>query len=191
MNRSDILKKSRSILILLILLTVPMVTAGQYGAKYITNYSRKQYKSQPQNWYIQQDRRGIIYAANQGAVLEYDGSSWREILIPGKNVRSLAADGSGTIYAGGNNEIGYLKTTGTGLPQYTSLTHLLDKQYRQFGNVWRTYWTEQGVYFCTSKFLFLLQGQKIKVWRAATTFSPPFLCAGKLYLRQKDVGLAV
>ncbi|MDQ1349928.1 MAG: hypothetical protein QG657_229, partial [Acidobacteriota bacterium] len=31
----------------------------------------------------------MIYSANQGAVLEYDGVSWKEIPIPGKNARSI------------------------------------------------------------------------------------------------------
>ncbi len=42
------------------------------GLKYYRNYSPEEYKYQPQNWCIIQDRSGIIYVANNGGVMEYD-----------------------------------------------------------------------------------------------------------------------
>jgi len=160
-----------------------------YGAKYSRNYSREYYNCQPQNWFIIQDKRGVIYSANQGAVLEYDGVSWKEIPIPGKNARSITVDSQGTIYIGGNNEIGYLDPDDSGVLRYVSLTHLLDAKYRDFGYVWRTYSTGHGIYFCTTQFLFLLDRTGIKIWQAETSFSPPFICGGKLLVRQQNRGL--
>ncbi|HLP60844.1 MAG TPA: ATP-binding protein, partial [Candidatus Deferrimicrobium sp.] len=159
-----------------------------YGAKYFRNYSREDYNCQPQNWSIIQDKRGMIYSANQGAVLEYDGVSWKEIPIPGKNARSITVDNKGTIYIGGNNEIGFLASN-NGVLRYASLTHLLDAKYRDFGYVWRTYATEHGIYFCTTQFLFLFDRDNIKVWPTETSFSPPFICGEKLLIRQKNYGL--
>ncbi|MGD2085454.1 MAG: hybrid sensor histidine kinase/response regulator transcription factor [Candidatus Aminicenantes bacterium] len=159
------------------------------GAKYYCNYSGEYYNSQPQNWFIIQDKRGMIYSANQGAVLEYDGVSWKEIFIPGKNARSMAVDSNGTIYIGGNNEIGYLEPDDNGILHYVSLTQLLDAKYREFGYVWRSYSTESGIYFCTTKLLFLFNQDTIKVWQAETSFSPPFLVGDKLILRQQGWGL--
>ncbi len=131
----------------------------------------------------------MIYSANQGAVLEYDGVSWKEIPIPGKNARSITIDSKGTIYIGGNNEIGYLAPDDSGVLRYASLTHLIDSKYRDFGYVWRTYATEHGIYFCTTQFLFLFNRESIKVWQAETSFSPPFICGEKLLIRQKNRGL--
>jgi len=159
------------------------------GAKFFRNYSRENYNSQAQNWFITRDRRGMIYSANQGGVLEYDGVSWKEIPIPGKNARSLTVDSKGTVYIGGNNEIGYLEADGNGLLRYASLTPLLDAGYRDFGYVWRSYSTENGIYFCTSKFLFLFNRHTIRVWRPETSFSLSFICGGKLLILQKERGL--
>jgi signal transduction histidine kinase/DNA-binding response OmpR family regulator len=159
------------------------------GAKYFRNYSREYYNCQPQNWFIIQDKRGMIYSANQGAVLEYDGVSWKEIPIPGKNARSMAMDSNGTIYIGGNNEIGYLAPDDSGVLRCVSLTHLLDPKNRNFGYVWRTYSTGHGIYFCTTKFLFLFNGAGIETWQSETSFSPPFLCGGKLLVRRQGRGL--
>lgn len=167
------------------------VGAEEIGTKFIRVYTRKEYKSQPQNWFTAQDKRGFIYVANQGSVLEYDGVAWKEYLLPGKTARSLAAADTGMVYIGGYNEIGKMVPGQSGRMEYRSLTHLLDKNNREFGHVWKTFFTSVGVYFCTSKFLFLLRGQQIKIWRAETSFSPPILCGDKLYVRQKKVGLSV
>ena len=131
----------------------------------------------------------MIYSANQGAVLEYDGVSWKEIPIPGKNARSMTMDSKGTIYIGGNNEIGCLEPDDKGVLRYGSLTHLLDPKNRNFGYVWRTYSTEHGIYFCTTQFLFLFNGDSIKIWPSETSFSLPVFCGGKLLVRQKGRGL--
>jgi hypothetical protein len=128
------------------------------GIKYIRNFSRKDYNLQPQNWSIIQDKRGVIYVGNQGGLLEFDGVSWREIAVLYKTVRSLAvADNgtNGTIYVGGMNEMGYLTPDSKGKLRYVSLIHHLDEKYKNFSLVWRTHRTPEGIYFCTTKFLFL------------------------------------
>jgi len=190
------------LLLILLFLLIPIILTGRSGeilnpplwgtgsgVKYFNNYTRKNYNSQPQNWCILQDSRGIIYVANQGGVLEYDGVSWNEILIPGMNARSMTVDNKGTVYVGGNNEIGYLEQGGNGILHYISLTHLLENKYRDFGYVWRTYSTDHGIYFCTTQFLFLFNRNNIKVWQAETSFAPPFLCGNKLLVRQQERGL--
>ncbi len=161
------------------------------GIKYIRNYSRKDYKNQSQNWSIIQDKRGVIYVANQGMLMEFDGISWNDIPIPNKIARSLAVDDIGTIYVGGMNEIGYLAPDPTGALHYVSLIDLLDEKYRNFSYVWRIHATEKGIYFCTTKYLFLWNAKEkeINVWEAEGSFAPPFLCSGKLYTRQQGLGL--
>ncbi len=159
------------------------------GLKYITNYSRKDYKSHSQNWSIIQDKRGVIYLGNQGGVLEFDGVSWKEIIPPNQTARSLAIDDNGTVYVGGMNEIGYLWPDSKKSLQYVSLVQGLDEEYKNFSIVWRTHWTEQGIYFGATKFLFRWNSKEIKVWKAADFFAPLFLCDKKLYTRRQGVGI--
>ena len=78
------------------------------GFKYFKNYSYKEFDHQPQNWGFIQAKNGLIYVANNGGVLEFDGVSWRVIYVPNLTVRSIAISENGTIYIGGINEIGYL-----------------------------------------------------------------------------------
>lgn len=75
---------------------------SQYtGYKYFKNYSYKEYDHAPQNWGIVQDKNGIIYVANHGGVLTFDGVSWRIIGTPKYDtVRSMAVDQAGTVFMG-------------------------------------------------------------------------------------------
>jgi signal transduction histidine kinase/DNA-binding response OmpR family regulator len=163
-----------------------------YGIKYLRNYSRKDYNLQPQNWSIIQDKRGVIYVGNQGGLLEFDGVYWREITFPNKITHSLALDdngSNGTIFVGGLNEIGYLSSNSKGMLQYVSLVPHLEEKYRNFSYVWRIHRRPEGIYFCTTKFLFLWNYEKIKVWEAESSFATPFLCGNKIYIRQPGLGL--
>ena len=66
--------------------------------KYVKNYTPRVYELLSQNWCILQDQRGVIYAANQGGILEFDGSTWRTIEIPNEFVRSMDIAPDGTVY---------------------------------------------------------------------------------------------
>ncbi len=56
----------------------------------LKNYSPRDYNGGPQIWTILQDHRGIMYFGNSsGAILEYDGVTWKKIFVPSSVVRSL------------------------------------------------------------------------------------------------------
>ena len=166
------------------------------GLKYYRNYSPEEYRYQPQNWCIIQDRSGIIYTANNGGVMEYDGVSWTLIPVPNQVVRSLAVDDDGTIFVGGVNELGYLDQDSRGQLKYISLVQRLEKRARDFGNVWRIHAVGEGVFFRTSKYLFcwnpqkkqmniLLESQRGEEDRIRGSFT----CGARLLVRQGSVGL--
>jgi DNA-binding response OmpR family regulator/signal transduction histidine kinase len=164
------------------------------GSRYVRNYSRVEYDEQPQNWCLLQDKRGFIYAANQGGVLEYDGVSWRSIVIPNLTARSLAAGEDGIIYVGGVDEIGFLKPGINGSLIYESLLDKLDKNQRNFSIVWRCHSTREGIYFRTEKFLFRWNPavREMKTWQPLakdSLFLGSFVCGDRFFIRHKDIGL--
>ncbi|MGD2089251.1 MAG: hypothetical protein PVH61_23945 [Candidatus Aminicenantes bacterium] len=55
---------------------------AEQGFKNIKNFTSLDYDLLSQNWCITRDTRGVIYAANQGGVLEYDGVTWQTIDVP-------------------------------------------------------------------------------------------------------------
>jgi signal transduction histidine kinase/DNA-binding NarL/FixJ family response regulator len=165
---------------------------GQNGGfKYFKNYSHKGYARSPQNWCVLQDKRGIIYVANQGGVLEFDGVYWRTLEIPNQSVRSMAINDKGTIYIGGKSELGFLARDSNGFSKYVSLLDQIKDSQRNFSNVWRINSTQKEIYFRTTKLLFRwdTENKKMKVWKAIHQFNASSACYGKFFIHDKQVGL--
>ena len=173
----------------MLLITPQLLFSREPGLKYFKNYGPIDYGHQPQNWAVLQDPRGVIYVGNHGGLLEFDGVSWRMISIPNYSVRSMAIDEEGTIYIGGNNEFGYLAPDSYGALHYVSLLDYIEKDQRNFGNVWRTQTTAEGIYFCAFQFLFRWDSKQMKVWRPTYPFHTSFTCGGIFFINQEKVGL--
>ena len=160
------------------------------GIPFIQNHGQKEYGAGAQNWALAQDHRGLLYAANNLGVLEYDGVRWR--LIPtakGNVVRSLGVAADGKVYVGSVGELGVLEPDADGQTRYTSLTGLLPEADRQFTDVWVTAATPRGILFQTRERLLLLSGGRFRSWRAATSFHVAFVAQGRILVRQREVGL--
>ncbi len=187
-------RKNSSLLLILLLglfiatilqvLNGPLYSQSE-GYQYIKNYSYKDYDNQPQNWGILQAQNGIIYVANHGGVLEYDGVSWRIIGYPDyATVRSLDITPSGTIYIGGENRLGYLSPDIQGSLKYESLVTYLDKKEKEFSTIWRTHVTQDGIYFQAKEFLFWWEPIKKKMQAIPGIFKT-FNCNGVLYVKEE------
>jgi len=169
------------------------------GLKYYRNYSPEEYRYQPQNWCIIQDRSGIIYAANNGGVMKYDGVSWTLIPVTNQVVRSLAIDDAGTIYVGGVNELGYLgpdSPDSRGQLKYISLVQHLEERTKNFDNVWRIHAVREGIFFRTSKYLFRWNPQKKQMNILLESkrgeddrIRGSFTCGHRLLVKQGSAGL--
>lgn len=167
----------------------------QSGFKYMRNYKAEDYKWHPQNWMILQDKRGLIYVANQGGLLEFDGVNWRRIVIPNMTVRSMAMDDdTGTIYIGGTHEFGLLAEdkNGKGKLKFQSLLNQVDQKHRNFKNVLGTHCTPQGTYFRTYYHLFKWQNNRLELIEETGKehrFRGSYLYRDKVYVRKDKVGL--
>ncbi|MCP5102853.1 MAG: hypothetical protein GY950_05725, partial [bacterium] len=187
---------SKIIVFLIIILTghfiysPPALFPRESGFKYIRNYSRKEYDHRPQNWSIVQDENGIIYVGNHGGLLQYDGVSWRLLRIPNWNVLSLAVhEKTGTLCIGGSDEIGLLDVDSNGSLKYVSLLGHLREHQKNFGNVWATCSTREGVYFQAKTYLFRWTPGKLKVWEEPEGIKAAFSCGGELFIRRAGVGI--
>ena len=166
---------------------------NEIGLLHINNYGPKDYNSEPQNLAILQDSRGIIYAGNNsGTILEFDGDKWRHINLPNKlTILSLAEDKQGKIYVGGTKDFGFLEPDSIGNLQFKSLLKFVDKQDRNFTDVKAVFASGNGIYFQTQQSLFCWENDKIKVWKAGTSFTNSFWVNNKLYVYENQIGLMV
>jgi signal transduction histidine kinase/DNA-binding response OmpR family regulator len=161
------------------------------GLKYLKYYSDKEYNKSPQNWVIGQDQRGVIYAANQGGVMQFDGLSWESIDIPNKSARSLAIGDDGLVYIGGENQIGRLIPDSTGKLYYEPLLDFINENQRNFATVWRANTTKKGIFFRTKKYLFYWNPttRRMKTWPAEYEFNASFSCRNTFYIHDRKAGL--
>ncbi|MCP5106741.1 MAG: response regulator [bacterium] len=170
----------------------PNLYGQDNGFKYITNYSSKDYKRNiPQNWWVIQDDDGVIYVANNGTLLVFDGASWRYVDVPNQYVRSIAIDDADTIYVGGINEFGYLVPDEKGSLQYVSLSKKLKDEEKNFSEVWKTYTTKEGIYFQSKKILFRWDYKEITPWPTTrnSRFHFSYVCNGDFFIKQDTIGL--
>jgi serine phosphatase RsbU (regulator of sigma subunit) len=176
-------------ILFLLLSSIVCAQNKETGIPFIVNYSPEEYDAETLNWGVNQDSRGIMYFANWGGVLEYDGVKWRTIVVPNVNCRSIDIDKRGIIFAGSKNDFGYLKPDVNGNLVYQSLLHLVPDKYRNFNDVWETHATADGVFFKTTKYIFFYNYENIEILEAQKSFSLSFLIGDEIYINQDSIGL--
>jgi len=160
------------------------------GIPLIRNYERGEFMAGRQVWDVAQDSRNMIYFANNAGILEFDGKHWELYPIANRSVvRSVAVDDTGTVYAGAFNEIGYLKKTPHGGKTYQSLVPEIPEEYRDFGEIWKIYVTNNGVIFQSFTTVFYYKGDRIKVLSHGGDYHFSFYRKGDLYICGARKGL--
>ncbi len=110
------------------------------GVPSVRNFSTQDYGAGIQNWDIAQDKRGLVYIANNFGLLEYDGSRWQIYRVKnGSKMRSVAIDDAGKIFVGCQGDFGYFFPDTQGNLHYTSLADSLPAQYRNFDETARAF----------------------------------------------------
>lgn len=162
------------------------------GQPFIRIFPTVDYNAGIQNWTIAQDRRGIIYVANNFGLLEFDGEQWQ--IHPVKNgtkVRSVAIDARGRLFVGSQNEFGYFFPDGQGRLSYVSLADSLDGPQRNFDEAWSIFIDQEKVYFCTFSRLYIYDGAKIQVVETSSPLDLSFFVNRNLFVNVRDKGVCV
>lgn len=134
------------------------------GIPPVWNFSKRDYLAGTQNWDAAQDRRGVLYWANNEGLLQYDGQHWDCFPVANKTVvRSVAIDGDGRIFVGAQSELGYFFPDRGGALQYHSLIGMLPQTARNFEDVWDIQFMGKEVFFRTNKVIFQYNGTSMKI----------------------------
>lgn len=123
------------------------------GIPFNKQYLPEEYKSAESNWSLTSDDSGIMYFGNEGAILEYDGNSWRTIIVDDDRIQSLTCMNN-RVYFGGNRSFGVLRTDALGnhYAQYLSARFGTGKE---VNTIWKTYALAGKIYFCSLKVIFI------------------------------------
>src|SRR5690606_29969225 len=138
-----------TVLLFLFLLSISLwgQNIPSIGVPYVQNFSKSQYKAGNQNWSLDQDKEGLIYAANSNGLLIFDGTNWELYPIPHKEgVRSVRIAENGNIFVGGKAEFGYFKKQKNRL-KYHSLTHLVPSEMLQNDEIWKILFLDNAIIF--------------------------------------------
>ena len=162
------------------------------GLPFINNYKPGDYHGGILNWQIIQDRRGLIYIANNFGVLEFDGSQWRLYPVPkGTKVRSISVDQTGKIFVGSQGDFGYFSADERGIYTFQSLVDKLPEQFRNIDEVWKVFVGEGKVYFCTFSNIYIYDGAKSNVIQTNRHLEPSFFVHKKLYIQSPGHPLSI
>jgi len=187
-------KRSLKTLVGLIISLTSMNLFGQnqqMGLPEIRNYSRADYKGEPQNWDINQDKKGNMYFANNKGLFQFDGFTWRKYSLPNAGlIRSFKIDSSGNIFVGGINEFGYFKPNSKGVMEYFSLAKSIDKNTRkQTDIVWKIHIHQGEVFFQSFAKLYILKKNRLKIVNPPSRFQFSFQVNNRLYFQDHKMGL--
>jgi hypothetical protein len=162
------------------------------GLPFVRNFQTVEYKAGIQNWDIAQDKRGMLYIANNFGLLEYDGHHWHTYGVnKGTKVRSVAIDKRGRIYVGCQGDFGYFFPDNRGQLVYTSLADSLKPEYRNFDEAWSIYIDDDRVYFCTFSLIYIYQDGKLSIIKPENPIDLSFLVNRQLFVNERSRGLSV
>lgn len=157
---------------------------------FFQHFTPQEYQHFPQNWAVTQDHRGVIYAANQEGVLEFDGSSWRRVSsLTNTAVVSLDVAADNTIFVGGNGDFGYLDPDSLSNLRYVSLSEYIPDRHLNFDEIWKTHVADDATYFQGRHRLFRWDGKEMDVLTTETIFHTSFSVNGRLLVNEQGVGL--
>jgi class 3 adenylate cyclase/streptogramin lyase len=166
---------------------------AEAGAFVFRTYPAKDYSANVQNWSVVQDGAGTLYFGNNDGILSYDGVNWKLIPLPNQAVaQSLALAANGTVYVGGQGEIGFLKTGPRGLMHFISLLNSVPVADRSFGRVWDVIPRPEGIYFGAFERIFRLNSNgSVQVFRPNSgRFNRIFLAGNHVYVNTAKNGFA-
>jgi ligand-binding sensor domain-containing protein/DNA-binding CsgD family transcriptional regulator len=164
------------------------------GLPFVRNFHTGEYKAGIQNKSIAQDKRGLLYIANNFGLLEYDGNEWKTYASgQGTKIRSVAIDTRGRVYVGSQDDFGYFFPNSSGKLTYTSLSDSLPAQYRDVNEIWKVHIDNQKVYFSSFEHVFIYDGSQFVIYDMPETIDEPFsfLINRELYVTDLSSGIRV
>jgi len=184
------MKKSWLVILFTLFASLHVLSQSSVLIPEIVNFSKKTYEAGNQSRAIGQDRRGLLYFANDDGLLVFDGTYWKTYSLPnGSIVRSLAVLDD-RIYVGGQQEFGYFFFDSLGVLTYQSLKHLIPPGETEFADVWNVVGYKEDVFFRSNKRVFRYHQGKVTAFKSINW---GFLGAsdGLLLAQEYDKGLMV
>ncbi|HIB36004.1 triple tyrosine motif-containing protein [Mesonia sp.] len=128
---------------------------AQQTTPFFKNYSKKDYLGENANWDITQNEQGILFAANNYKLLEFNGNDWRKYSLPKNLVIRSSEVINDTLFTGAYQEFGYWIYNNKNELEYTSLSEKLDVEFFKNDAIWKIYSFDNQIVFQSFKGIYL------------------------------------
>ncbi len=160
----------------------------------LTYFDKNVYNASNQTWSIAQNKKGYLYFANSGGLLEYDGSQWTLYSIPGNSsmVRSVAITDDQRIYVGMQNEFGFwCENPYTRKLFYTSVSTQFHIHFADENDIWKIIPFHGDIYFLSFQNIYKYSPvtNRIVIIKAPHLFQFLFTANNRLFAQDKVLGL--
>jgi len=157
----------------------------------IQSYSTKDYFGENQNWSISQADDNLIYVANNGGLLEFDGAKWNFYSVPDKStVRSVKVI-NGKIYTGSFMDFGFWQKNIFGELIYTSLGKLLDLNFLEDEQFWKIEELDGWLVFQSLSRIYLIntENNKYKIIDSELPITRMYKVNNSIYFQKQNKGI--
>lgn len=125
------------------------------GKPPVRNYLMAEYGGHVNNWVVRQAPDQRIVVGSGDGLLIFDGATWQSFHSRHRGrIRVIEIDQTGRIWTGSPDEFGYFEQGSDGGLIYRSLSDLLPKEQRDFGEVRSIHLIDETVYFHSLRQLF-------------------------------------
>jgi ligand-binding sensor domain-containing protein/DNA-binding CsgD family transcriptional regulator len=160
----------------------------------LTYFDKNVYNASNQTWAIAQNKKGYLYFANSGGLLEYDGSQWTLYSIPANSsmVRSVAITDDQRIYVGMQNDFGFWSENAyTRKLFYTSVSSQLHIHFADENDFWKIIPFHGYIYFHSFQNIYQYSPttHQIVIIKAPHLFQFLFTTNDRLFAQDKVLGL--
>ncbi|MGM0408137.1 MAG: triple tyrosine motif-containing protein, partial [Bacteroidota bacterium] len=164
-----------------------LAIGDESGSPYIQQILLDNFGYSNNNFSIIQDQHGILYISNSNGILQYDGSYWELIELPG--IAKLTINKNNNIYVGFYNDFGILQPDHTKQLNFISLLDTTNISQKNIGQIEKVISYNDDIYFCTKKSLYKFNGQDINIIDSSSVSLDIFYAENQLFLKKSGYGL--
>jgi ligand-binding sensor domain-containing protein len=157
----------------------------------IQNYTPIEYAAENQNWSIDQGHNKYIYVANNGGLLEFNGSTWQLYQSPyGTPIKSVKVIGD-KVYTGSYMEFGYWGKNDFGDLEYTSISKSTKNELIEDEHFWNISSFEDWVLFQSLDRIYIYDTLKnsFEIIEAKTNRAAILEVENRIYFQKLGEGL--
>ncbi len=173
----------------------PAFSQNELGLSSITNYHPTDYLAYSQNWYVNQDERGVMYFANGDGMLEFDGTYWNLIKLADEASTATAIyidTAFSVIFVGAKSDFGFVYIDSKGVWKFQSLKVLVKEKIRNFGFITEIL-NYQGKIIFVSNYEHFIYDNNAKTieYQKFDSYGREFIIDSRLYRIDDEKGISV